>query len=281
MKGSPNTIETSLDTRETPTPSDLLQGKYAYANGKTIVGGLPDKSNQILPTVPIIYPSGPPSVTVSIPETGKYATTSGVRVDVPTLIPSNIKSGVEILGVMGTAGGGIIRVQGGTANFTSVNTVSATIPNAVNLNNAVLLFTVHCTSNQPWHHKVSGKLVSNQIVSFYQNKPTGTSFTCTVRYQVIEFQPGVVKQIIRGQADRITGNATKSVSLPAPGVDTNKTWLIGSYSTNLADPNGYADAYVGFGSGGRELLLLGHLFSDPNPAIFYTEKWEYQVVEFN
>lgn len=88
------------------TASEILSGKTAHARGTSIVGEMPnngaiegaiDEVDDIY-TIPQGYHDGSGTVAIDSTEQAK-------------IIPGNIKSGVEILGVTGTYGGEAISVQ--------------------------------------------------------------------------------------------------------------------------------------------------------------------------
>lgn len=90
--------------------SEILSGKTAYANGSKVTGnmtnngavvGVIDEYDEEY-TVPVGYHDGSGKVSISSTEQAK-------------IIPGNIKSGVEILGVKGTYTGEAITAQSKTA----------------------------------------------------------------------------------------------------------------------------------------------------------------------
>lgn len=104
-----------IDTSDaTASYADIMEGKFAYANGKRIDGWIKDNGSlsytpsTIAQTIPEGYTSGG---TV-------YAVTSEVD---SNIIPENIRAGVTILGVSGTAESG----AGGVKLFTTTDELNA------------------------------------------------------------------------------------------------------------------------------------------------------------
>lgn len=103
LVGGTTTLNSSggTDTSDaTATTSDLLFGKTAYVKNKKIVGSMNDNgtinlkisSKDDMFNIPTGYHNGYGSVSISDTERSK-------------LIPENIKSGITLLGVTGTASG--------------------------------------------------------------------------------------------------------------------------------------------------------------------------------
>ena len=95
----------------TITVEEMLDGKTAYARGSKLVGTMPNKgavigtisTKDVAYTIPMGFHDGSGSVGIDGTEQEK-------------LIPGNIKSGVTILGVIGSYGGEAINVQSKTVS---------------------------------------------------------------------------------------------------------------------------------------------------------------------
>lgn len=107
--GAPKTGTCTFDadTKDaTATAAEILLGKTAYANGSKVTGSMPNKgavegyiNDKTQPyMIPAGYHDGSGSVGIAAAEATK-------------LIGSNIKSGVEILGVTGTYAGELTKGQ--------------------------------------------------------------------------------------------------------------------------------------------------------------------------
>lgn len=112
------------DTRDgTAVASEVLVGRTAYVNAVKLTGTMPNRgsvSGTISTvggsySVPNGYHDGSGSVKISSTEQAK-------------IIPANIKSGVEILGVQGTYSGGNVSAQ--VKSVTPSTTAQAVLPDA-------------------------------------------------------------------------------------------------------------------------------------------------------
>lgn len=108
----------------TASASEILLGKDAYKNGVKVVGTMPNRGAQesvitgAAQSVPIQngYHDGSGSVSIDSTEQAK-------------IIPSNIKSGVEILGVQGTYDGSE-RIKATVGSATPAKTAQTILPSA-------------------------------------------------------------------------------------------------------------------------------------------------------
>lgn len=108
-------------TDATATAAEILAGKTAYVNKNKLAGTMPNRGavNGTISTasgsyaIPNGYHDGSGSVTIDSTEQAK-------------IIPANIKSGVEILGVEGTYAGEAVSAQ--TKNATPQTTAQTILP---------------------------------------------------------------------------------------------------------------------------------------------------------
>lgn len=107
----------------TATSAEILSGKTAYVNTNKLTGTMPNRgavSGEISEVsgsyaIPNGYHDGSGSVSINATEQAK-------------IIPANIKSGVEILGVQGTYSGEVIQAQ--TKTVTPQTTSQTILPDA-------------------------------------------------------------------------------------------------------------------------------------------------------
>jgi hypothetical protein len=94
------------DTQDaTAAVAEILEGKTAYARGTKLVGTMPNKgavsgtiTDKTAYTIPMGFHDGSGTVSIDATELAK-------------IIPSNIKSGISILGETGTYGGEEVKAQ--------------------------------------------------------------------------------------------------------------------------------------------------------------------------
>ncbi len=84
--------------------SDLLLGKKATTDAGDIVGTMPDNSGNTV-SAPTAAVTGQSTgiVDVSVPSTGKFSTSSKLRIYDPDFIAANFREGSEAFGLVGTA----------------------------------------------------------------------------------------------------------------------------------------------------------------------------------
>lgn len=125
--GEPITGTCSYDANTSDadaTTSDILSGKTAYVNGVKLTGDMPNRGglSGVISDIDDVITAN----------AGYYDGSGGVSIDATEkakLIPSNIKNGVEILGVTGTYEGG----GGGTSqvkNATPYTTAQVVLPDS-------------------------------------------------------------------------------------------------------------------------------------------------------
>ncbi|WP_456289743.1 hypothetical protein M1D70_09485 [Paenibacillus sp. AK002] len=282
VDGDSNVVDTSDATLgEVPGQKAdyMLINKTAYVKGKKLTGSMPDNRNRVFDAgVRVENFLGEPSFKAYIPAGGFVDPRTSLFISVPTMIPSNIRSGVKILGVTGTMpGGSISRISKGQVTMTGSNSYTSPIPD-VDVNKAVLFFTVTGLTDKPRRNKVRGFINGPSWVNFSVNYPPTSTTPVTVQYQVVEYEN--VKQIIRGSANREVGAGATVVNLPTPVTDMTKCFLVGSYETDAAeDWNwGVADPRIWFLTEST-IAIQGSIAN--KPGVTTSELWHYQVVEYN
>ena len=109
------------DTQDaTAAVAEILEGKTAYARGTKLTGTMPNKgavsgtiTDKTAYTIPMGFHDGSGTVSIDATELAK-------------IIPSNIKSGVSILGETGTYGGEEVKAQ--TKSVTPTMSVQTVLP---------------------------------------------------------------------------------------------------------------------------------------------------------
>jgi hypothetical protein len=157
---------------------------------------------------------------------------------------------------------GTVTVSGGVASV-------VTLPTAVNMTKAFVVFGTTESTADPLDGQVSGQLTTPTTVTFRQ---AGGTASVTVKYYVAEFASGVSVQ--RGSIDIATGNVF-NVTLGTP-VDTTKSFPLISYRS--AGTNFNCNDFV------RAKLTTGanlQLSSDvTNCGVVATSVVEWQVVQY-
>ncbi|MFK4171061.1 phage tail protein [Paenibacillus lautus] len=254
----------------------LLEGWSVYSKGKKLSGMMQNISGQTF-TETAQNPTGAPRIRMPLP-TGANLGASYMTVEAPTLIPSNIRSGVNILGVSGSMpSGSVKRVIRGAHLMTGVNN-TVTLPTTLDVNSAVVFSTVTSTDTRMAPTKISAQITSPTTVMFRSRYFEHGSNT-TVRYQIVEFNN--VKSIQRGSTSKKAGEST-FVSI-SPVIDMSKCLLLGSYSMDNLYPTpanftNHTDPVIIFAAA-DELELIGFIVTDPTRDVY--EYWEYQVIEFS
>lgn len=109
------------DTQDaTAAVAEILEGKTAYARGTKLVGTMPNKgavsgtiTDKTAYTIPMGFHDGSGTVSIDATELAK-------------IIPSNIKSGISILGETGTYGGEEVKAQ--TKSVTPTMSAQTVLP---------------------------------------------------------------------------------------------------------------------------------------------------------
>ena len=109
------------DTQDaTAAVAEILEGKTAYARGTKLTGTMPNKgavsgtiTDKTAYTIPMGFHDGSGTVSIDATELAK-------------IIPSNIKSGISILGETGTYGGEEVKAQ--TKSVTPTMSVQTVLP---------------------------------------------------------------------------------------------------------------------------------------------------------
>ena len=161
------------------------------------------------------------------PPAGYYdgATNTFVYAADPNFTAPNIKSGVNIFGVTGTAGN-IKSIQRGSYALSSTSgTVSIT---AVNLSQAIVKISYYPGAGQTGNANaanITATLTSTTQVTF--NKVVGTG-SVEIDWEVIEFDN--VKSLQTGSVDL---NSVASVNVSITSVNTSKSILFFSFTNNM------------------------------------------------
>lgn len=162
------------------TASDLLSGKTASVDAGDIVGTIPSKAAQT-------YTPGKYKQTIGA---GQYLSGEQTIAGDADLIPSNIKTGVNIFGVAGTFAL-IKNIQYVSIQISSGNTNTATIT-PVDVDNTILLLNgTESHVDNPAYGLARVELISTNTVRAIRNS-SGTAI-CRINCIVLEFWPGVVK----------------------------------------------------------------------------------------
>ncbi|OAB46053.1 tail fiber protein [Paenibacillus glacialis] len=100
VPGSPTVVDTAIGYLD---PNVILKGNSGWWNGKWFEGAMPNRSaeNQHMPAIAATVFTG--DRVFLQPPHGFYNGASWVATPAPALIPGNIKKGVDILGMVGTA----------------------------------------------------------------------------------------------------------------------------------------------------------------------------------
>lgn len=109
------------DTQDaTAAVAEILEGKTAYARGTKLVGTMPNKgavsgtiTDKTAYTIPMGFHDGSGTVSIDATELAK-------------IIPANIKSGISILGEIGTYGGEEVKAQ--TKSVTPTMSAQTVLP---------------------------------------------------------------------------------------------------------------------------------------------------------
>jgi hypothetical protein len=238
---------------------DILNGKIGYVNGSKITGNIPSKGAAT-------YTPGTASQTISA---GQYLSGAQTISGDADLVAGNIKSGVNIFGVTGSFSGGIKTIQFGDS-AQSGSQANITLGTEIESDNAFVIIKNTITNYNP------GLVTGKYLVGL-----TDTTLSLSpgegCQYIVIEFQPGVIKSIIRG-TDTPT-SSTKTI---------NHSAVVIAKSFILLDSN-----YIGYGSQvSPTSCALAYITSRTTTSFtYYSNNYydtankygtaSYQIVEFN
>ncbi len=178
---------------------NMLSGKTAYVNGSKITGTIASKGAQT-------YTPGTSNQTIAA---GQYLSGAQTIAGDADLVAGNIKSGVNIFGVLGTLGTGVKTIQFGTSPLES-GIVYITLATAVESDNSIVILKpcmVYGSSRTLYNF-------TDTTLTLY------TGVEC--QYIVIEFSPGVIKSIQRGREPGTTSIKTVNHS----SVDVNKSFVL-------------------------------------------------------
>ncbi len=238
---------------------DILNGKIGYVNGSKVTGNIASKGAQT-------YTPTTSDQTISA---GQYLSGAQTISGDADLVAGNIKSGVNIFGVTGSFSGGIKSIQFGES-AQSGSQANITLGTEIESDNAFVIIKNTITNYNP------GLVTGKYLVGL-----TDTTLSLSpgegCQYIVIEFQPGVIKSIIKG-TDTPT-SSTKTISHSAV-VIAKSFILLDSY-------------YVGYGSQvSATSCTLANISSRTTTSFTYNSNnyydtgnnygtASYQIVEFN
>lgn len=142
----------------TATNADILQGKTAVVGKELITGTMKDNSGKLVTGT---FDSGGSNyVRGKIPEDGHYDTSSILRVPVTNLVSGNIRSGVNIGGVVGTYSGTLFTGTV-TVKIVRMRDTSTTITGYSNLQNKVgTEYVVSYSNSSDYNYLVRKRSVS-------------------------------------------------------------------------------------------------------------------------
>jgi hypothetical protein len=241
------------------TAGEILATKTGYVNGTKITGNIASKTAAT-------YTPGTTDQTITA---GQYLSGAQTISGDSDLVATNIKTGVNIFGVDGSYTGGIKTIQFGES-ATSGSQANITLGTAIESDNAFVIIKNTITNYNP------GLITGKYLVSL-----TDTTLSLSpgegCQYIVIEFQPGVIKSIIKG-TDTPT-SSTKTISHSAV-VIAKSFILLDSY-------------YIGYGSQvSATSCTLANISSRTTTSFTYNSNnyydtgnnygtASYQIVEFN
>ena len=238
---------------------DILNGKIGYVNGSKITGNIPSKGAAT-------YTPGTASQTISA---GQYLSGAQTISGDADLVAGNIKSGVNIFGVTGSFSGGIKTIQFGDS-AQSGSQANITLGTEIESDNAFVIIKHKLTNKNPG-------LVTGKYLVGLTDTTLSLSPGEACQYIVIEFQPGVIKSIIRG-TDKPT-SSTKTI---------NHSAVVIAKSFILLD-----SSYIGYGSQvSPTSCVLAYIASRTTTSFtYYSNNYydtannygtaSYQIVEFN
>lgn len=160
-------IETDKTGDATATANDLLSGKTAYAKGAKITGIIPSKGVQTYT----------PGTVNQVINAGQYLSGNQTILGDADLIPSNIKKGLDIFGVVGTLESGT-RFASGTVVFGASDTSKAITgltfaPKKIVLYGQVIqcyLYGVYVNNSSPLSNKNNCIIADGGIPNTVNNK---------------------------------------------------------------------------------------------------------------
>lgn len=207
VAGNSNVVDTSAGTA---TAAQILSGQVAFVDGAKVTGTMASKAAAT-------YTPGTANQTISA---GQYLAGTQTIAGDADLIASNIKSGVDIFGVVGTyAGGGVKSVQLVRSGDFATGTVS--IPTAVVRSNTLMFANVKYGywDTRPLSFQMSAD--GTKI-----NRMDGGTTYYSAEFLLIEFTPGVVKSMQVGVTTSSAWSTSSNIAT-INAVNTSKSIVIG------------------------------------------------------
>jgi hypothetical protein len=185
------------------------------------------------------------------------------------IIPDNIKSGVTLLGIEGSYTGGIKSIQ-----FSTMSSIATewTLGTTIDADNAFVIISNARVNTNP------GEVVSKVLISLTDTKITLSSGAEGCHFYIIEFQPGVIKKIIRG-TNTPTGTLT---TIAHESVDTSKSIILLN-SSIIGYGSSWSPTYCNLAAiYSREATSFQYTGSHYyNGADYIYGLMSYQIIEFN
>jgi hypothetical protein len=185
------------------------------------------------------------------------------------IITDNIKAGITILGIEGSYTGGIKSIQ-----FSTMPGIATewTLGTTIDADNAFVIISNARVNTNP------GEVVSKVLISLTDTKITLSSGAEGCHFYIIEFQPGVIKKIIRG-TNTPTGTLT---TIAHESVDTSKSIILLN-SSIIGYGSSWSPTYCNLAAiYSREATSFQYTGSHYyNGTDFIYGLMSYQIIEFN
>jgi len=207
VNGDPNVVDTSAGTA---AANKILLGYKAYVDGSLITGSIPSKGAQT-------YTPGTSNQSISA---GQYLSGTQTIQGDSDLVPSNIKNGVNIFGVVGTMSA-IKSIQKVDVPDTAQYVPSDVTISSVVANNTIVLMggDVDANHENMW---LNARVSSSTAVQVWGTDRPTNDVSGTLN--VIEFNPGIIKS---KQQVAITGRGfSQDSTFAINSVDTNKSIIM-------------------------------------------------------